>query len=208
MVWDQEPFPLPRCCRFSSKNDEWDPRSQFSSTACQRGPRDAGVGAFSGRRPTWRAQAFDGRSRRPSAGTFLAWQCTRASKRHRAGTPHGARPRSSMLAISTRHTRPISRDDVDVPTSVANLEEAMIRDTLADCGGNRRRAELKHQSQLLYTRCSATGWPMTKSANPTSAVRKADTWASWQFHKASSFKYLSLARGMLSRFSRAIDACS
>jgi DNA-binding NtrC family response regulator len=33
----------------------------------------------------------------------------------------------------------ISRDD-DVPTAVANLEEAMIRDTLADCGGNRAEA--------------------------------------------------------------------
>jgi DNA-binding NtrC family response regulator len=72
----------------------------------------------------------------------------------------------------------ISRDDVDLPTAVANLEEAMIRDTLAACGGNRAEAarSLNIHRQLLYTKMQRYGLANDEvSANPTPVVRKADT---------------------------------
>jgi DNA-binding NtrC family response regulator len=72
----------------------------------------------------------------------------------------------------------ISRDDLDLPTAVANLEEAMIRDTLAACGGNRAEAarSLNINRQLLYTKMQRYGLATDEvSANPTSVVRKADT---------------------------------
>jgi DNA-binding NtrC family response regulator len=72
----------------------------------------------------------------------------------------------------------ISQDDLDLPTAVANLEEAMIRDTLAACGGNRAEAarSLNINRQLLYTKMQRYGLATDEvSANPTSVVRKADT---------------------------------
>jgi two-component system NtrC family response regulator len=71
----------------------------------------------------------------------------------------------------------ISRDDVDLPTAVANLEKAMIRDTLAACGGNRAEAarRLNIHRQLLYTKMQRYGLANDQvSANPTQDVRKAD----------------------------------
>jgi DNA-binding NtrC family response regulator len=72
----------------------------------------------------------------------------------------------------------ISRDDVDLPKAVAKLEEAMIRDTLTACGGNRAEAarSLNINRQLLYTKMHRYGLATDEvSANPTSVVRKANT---------------------------------
>jgi DNA-binding NtrC family response regulator len=72
----------------------------------------------------------------------------------------------------------ISRDDVDLPTAVAKLEEAMIRDTLAACGGNRAEAarRLNIHRQLLYTKMQRYRLANDEvSANPTQDVRKADS---------------------------------
>jgi DNA-binding NtrC family response regulator len=72
----------------------------------------------------------------------------------------------------------ISRDDVDLPTAVAELEEAMIRDTLAACGGNRAEAarRLNIHRQLLYTKMQRYRLADDEvSANPTQDVRKADS---------------------------------
>jgi DNA-binding NtrC family response regulator len=70
------------------------------------------------------------------------------------------------------------RDSVDLPTAVARLEEAMIRRTLAACGGNRAEAarRLNIHRQLLYTKMQRYGLTDEDlSANPTPAVGKADS---------------------------------
>jgi DNA-binding NtrC family response regulator len=65
----------------------------------------------------------------------------------------------------------------DLPTAVAKLEEAMIRDTLAGCGGNRTEAarRLNINRQLLYAKMQRYGLANGEvSENPTHDVRKAD----------------------------------
>ena len=69
-------------------------------------------------------------------------------------------------------------DGLDLPTAVARLEEAMIRKTLAACGGNRAEAarRLNIHRQLLYTKMQRYGLTDEDvSANPTPAVGKADS---------------------------------
>jgi two-component system NtrC family response regulator len=71
----------------------------------------------------------------------------------------------------------LPRDDVDLPTAVAELEEAMIRRTLAACGGNRAEAarRLNIHRQLLYTKMQRYGLTDGDvSANPTQTVGKSD----------------------------------
>lgn len=68
-------------------------------------------------------------------------------------------------------------DGLDLPTAVARLEEAMIRKTLAACGGNRAEAarRLNIHRQLLYTKMQRFGLiGEDVSANPTPTVGKAD----------------------------------
>jgi DNA-binding NtrC family response regulator len=85
------------------------------------------------------------------------------------------------LAIADRGGEPLSRNDLldgDLPTAVAKLEKAMIQKALEACGGNRAEAarRLNIHRQLLYTKMQRYG--LTEdgvSANPTQAVRKADT---------------------------------
>jgi DNA-binding NtrC family response regulator len=69
-------------------------------------------------------------------------------------------------------------DGLDLPTAVAKLEEAMIRKTLAACGGNRAEAarRLNIHRQLLYTKMQRYGLTDEDvSANPTATVGKADS---------------------------------
>jgi DNA-binding NtrC family response regulator len=70
------------------------------------------------------------------------------------------------------------RDAVDLPTAVAELEAAMIRKTLAACGGNRAEAarRLNIHRQLLYTKMQRYGLTDEDvSANPTPVVGKSDS---------------------------------
>jgi DNA-binding NtrC family response regulator len=81
------------------------------------------------------------------------------------------------LDMTPAVTEPTLRDDLDLPTAVAKLEEAMIRKTLAECGGNRAEAarRLSIHRQLLYTKMQR--YRLTDedvSANPTAAVGKND----------------------------------
>jgi two-component system NtrC family response regulator len=65
----------------------------------------------------------------------------------------------------------------DLPSAVAQLEEAMIRKALDICGGNRTEAarRLNINRQLLYTRMQRFGLTSSDaSENPTPAVRKDD----------------------------------
>ncbi|WGS19481.1 MULTISPECIES: sigma-54 dependent transcriptional regulator [unclassified Bradyrhizobium] len=65
----------------------------------------------------------------------------------------------------------------DLPAAVAQLEEAMIREALDACGGNRTEAarRLNINRQLLYTKMQRYGLTGSDaSGNPTSAVGKDD----------------------------------
>jgi DNA-binding NtrC family response regulator len=67
---------------------------------------------------------------------------------------------------------------LDLPTAVARLEGAIIRKTLAACGGNRAEAarRLNIHRQLLYTKMQRFGLTDEDvSANPTPTVGKADS---------------------------------
>jgi DNA-binding NtrC family response regulator len=72
-----------------------------------------------------------------------------------------------------------SRDELlqdDLPSAVAKLEAAMIRKTLAACGGNRAEAarRLNINRQLLYTKMRRYGLADAEaSAKPTSCVGKS-----------------------------------
>jgi two-component system NtrC family response regulator len=65
----------------------------------------------------------------------------------------------------------------DLPTAVAELERAMIEETLAACGGNRAEAarQLKINRQLLYAKMERYGLADEVSAKPTDDVANADT---------------------------------
>jgi DNA-binding NtrC family response regulator len=72
----------------------------------------------------------------------------------------------------------MQQNGLDLPTAVARLEEAMIRKTLAACGGNRAEAarRLNIHRQLLYTKMQRFGLTDEDvSANPTPTVGKADS---------------------------------
>jgi DNA-binding NtrC family response regulator len=80
------------------------------------------------------------------------------------------------LALAQGPTEPLSQQG-DLPTAVAKLEEAMIRDTLVACAGNRTEAarRLNINRQLLYTKMQRYGLANGEvSENPTHDVRKAD----------------------------------
>jgi DNA-binding NtrC family response regulator len=65
----------------------------------------------------------------------------------------------------------------DLPVAVAKLEEAMIRETLAACGGNRTEAarRLNINRQLLYAKMQRYGLANGEvSENPTRDVGKSD----------------------------------
>ncbi len=67
--------------------------------------------------------------------------------------------------------------DADMPTAVAQLEEAMIRKALEACGGNRTEAarRLNINRQLLYAKMQRYGLASSEpSENPTQAVGKDD----------------------------------
>ena len=69
-------------------------------------------------------------------------------------------------------------DSLDLPTAIAKFEEAMIRRTLAACGGNRAETarRLNIHRQLLYTKMQRYGLTgEAVSANPTPAVGKSDS---------------------------------
>jgi DNA-binding NtrC family response regulator len=85
---------------------------------------------------------------------------------------------ASDLDLTQESAKPMSHDDVDLPTAVAKLEEAMIRDALAACGGNRAEAarRLNIHRQLLYAKMQRYGLANDAvSENPTQDVRKADS---------------------------------
>jgi DNA-binding NtrC family response regulator len=80
------------------------------------------------------------------------------------------------LALTQGSTESLSLQG-DLPTAVAKLEEAMIRDTLVACGGNRTEAarRLKINRQLLYGKMQRYGLANGElSENPTRDVRKTD----------------------------------
>jgi DNA-binding NtrC family response regulator len=80
------------------------------------------------------------------------------------------------LALTQGPTEPLSQQG-DLPTAVAKLEETMIRDTLAACGGNRTEAarRLNINRQLLYAKMQRYGLANGEvSENLTHDVRKAD----------------------------------
>jgi DNA-binding NtrC family response regulator len=82
------------------------------------------------------------------------------------------------LDLTLAATEPTLHDGLDLPTAVAKLEEAMIRKTLAACGGNRAEAarRLNIHRQLLYTKMQRYGLTDEDvSANPTATVGKADS---------------------------------
>jgi DNA-binding NtrC family response regulator len=67
--------------------------------------------------------------------------------------------------------------DADMPTAVAQLEEAMIRRALDACGGNRTEAarRLNINRQLLYAKMQRYGLSSgAPSENPTQVVGKDD----------------------------------
>jgi DNA-binding NtrC family response regulator len=82
------------------------------------------------------------------------------------------------LDITPAAAEPMLDDRLDLPTAVARLEAAMIRKTLAACGGNRAEAarRLNIHRQLLYTKMQRYGLADEEaSANPTATVGKADS---------------------------------
>jgi two-component system NtrC family response regulator len=82
------------------------------------------------------------------------------------------------LDMMLRAADSMPHDGLDLPTAIARLEEAMIRKTLAACGGNRAEAarRLNIHRQLLYTKMQRYGLSDEDvSANPTPAVGKADS---------------------------------
>ncbi len=81
------------------------------------------------------------------------------------------------LALAQEPAQPLSLQEIDLPKAVAKLEEAMIRDTLAACGGNRAEAarRLNINRQLLYTKMQRYGLANGEAYEiPTPDVRKAD----------------------------------
>jgi DNA-binding NtrC family response regulator len=75
------------------------------------------------------------------------------------------------------HRLPAGPPTGDLPTAVAQLEEAMIRNALAACGGNRTEAarRLNINRQLLYTKMQRYGLSCgDASENPTPSVGKDD----------------------------------
>jgi DNA-binding NtrC family response regulator len=80
------------------------------------------------------------------------------------------------LSLTQEIAEPLSLQR-NLPTAVAKLEEAMIRETLAACGGNRTEAarRLNINRQLLYGKMQRYGLAIGElSENPTRDVRKAD----------------------------------
>jgi DNA-binding NtrC family response regulator len=80
------------------------------------------------------------------------------------------------LSLTQETAEPLSLQR-NLPTAVAKLEEAMIRETLAACGGNRTEAarRLNINRQLLYGKMQRYGLAIGElSENPTRDVRKTD----------------------------------
>ncbi|MBV8919936.1 helix-turn-helix domain-containing protein, partial [Bradyrhizobium sp.] len=72
--------------------------------------------------------------------------------------------------------RTAAATDTDLPSAVAQLEEAMIRRALEASGGNRTEAarRLSINRQLLYAKMQRYGLAGEASANPTDDVGKDD----------------------------------
>jgi DNA-binding NtrC family response regulator len=80
------------------------------------------------------------------------------------------------LSLTQETAGPLSLQG-NLPTAVAKLEEAMIRETLAACGGNRTEAarRLNINRQLLYAKMQRYGIANGEvSENPTRDVGKSD----------------------------------